>query len=757
MLLVPAMLCPACGKKVKADAWICPACDHILDTSFLEESGGVGLAPQREERTRLVAWPTPSPEEPMPDAMILGDVSVAEDEFAVVHGAGAQGDGRTSTFLYYTAGSSTRVIHPDAIPSFLATARPLVCTPYEDFILSCVDGRRTVRDIQRLSGLAPQEVVVTLLTLMDKGAVQIETANGAPGASTLPERARPADDEGSESALPAVTPQDFDEDEQDQAHTQALLLPSLTSHRPAAAPLQSSIPSRPADRRARSIPFADTIAVDQLPPHLRTPSEAAVDVGRPPVMPQPLDEDDAEEVTAALQIPDSIAVRPSAPPRGMPSWVGRALGAEAFDPDPEPEPVRAPRPSEGDTLMGDDDDALEEALESDVEDATDGHPAEKDEEPSREDDDAAPEASTDLEDQDEDEGPSEDVSFDQAGTGDLALPRAEPEAPLRPPSLPSAVAPDPLPPVHPKPLTPAPELDPSFLLEVPGSVVMPLPRLSPAEPLAPARPRLTLEEVPARLPPLTVPGPTTSPVRGEDTPRRAPAPSAPEPRPEPVRPPAPTRSPAPAPARPAPAPASPPQPRAAPEPRSPEPAPRTVPSTEPVDSGRMIKAQKLFDQALKDKAEGNLVSARMNMKLALTFDPSNARFAAAFDDLSRNPEAQPKNAGAARNRARDLYDQATAAENHGDVDRALELLEKALEEAKQPAFYNRMGVILAMKKREYARAQALVERAIELAPGNVTYERNLAKIVSLAAAAEVKPKDAGPKRGGLFGLLGRKK
>jgi tetratricopeptide (TPR) repeat protein len=146
----------------------------------------------------------------------------------------------------------------------------------------------------------------------------------------------------------------------------------------------------------------------------------------------------------------------------------------------------------------------------------------------------------------------------------------------------------------------------------------------------------------------------------------------------------------------------------------------------------------------------------MNMKLALTFDPGNALYAEAFDELSRNPGAQARTADATRDRARELYDQATAAESRGDVDGAIAILERAIEELRQPAFHNRLGVILAMKKREYARAQALVEQAIELSGGNATYERNLAKIVSLAAAAEVKPKDTG-RRGGLLGLLGLKR
>ncbi|MBK8012260.1 MAG: tetratricopeptide repeat protein [Deltaproteobacteria bacterium] len=152
-----------------------------------------------------------------------------------------------------------------------------------------------------------------------------------------------------------------------------------------------------------------------------------------------------------------------------------------------------------------------------------------------------------------------------------------------------------------------------------------------------------------------------------------------------------------------------------------------------VDNVRAIKAAKLFEQALKDRAEGNVISARMNMKLAITFDPTNPLYQDAFDNISKNPDALPKGSAGPRSRARECYDKATEAENAGNVDQAIEYLEAAVAESRQAAFLNRLGVILAMKKREFTRAQALIEEAIELAPGNDTYGRNLQKILSSAA------------------------
>ncbi len=172
----------------------------------------------------------------------------------------------------------------------------------------------------------------------------------------------------------------------------------------------------------------------------------------------------------------------------------------------------------------------------------------------------------------------------------------------------------------------------------------------------------------------------------------------------------------------------------------------------------MLKAQRLFEQALKDKAEGNLVSARMNMKLALTFDPTNDLYSTAFEELSRDPAAQPRSITNIREEAREHYEKANEAERMGNADRAIELLEKAISLARRAPYLNRLGVLLAMKKRAFSRAQSLIEEAIQLVPSNTNYERNLQKVLAMAAAAEVKANPAPKKSGGLLsGLLGRRK
>src|SRR5687768_13325230 len=105
--------------------------------------------------------------------MLLGEPD--ESDSQLVRGVAARSsDGRTATFLFYTSGATSRIVHPDAIPRITGGDQTIPRTPYEDFILSQIDGIRSVRDIHRASGLAPQEVVVTLLTLLDKGAIRID-------------------------------------------------------------------------------------------------------------------------------------------------------------------------------------------------------------------------------------------------------------------------------------------------------------------------------------------------------------------------------------------------------------------------------------------------------------------------------------------------------------------------------------------------------------------------------------------------------
>lgn len=632
----------------------------------------------QEERTSIVAW-HPKPEEDeadeVPDALILGDVDVAGD-FQMVRGAARRGDGKTSTFLFYTSGATSRVVHPDAVPEVTGEDRSIPRTPYEDFILSQIDGMRSVRDIHRASGLAPQEVVVTLLTLLDKGAVRIAGV-GVPAVdeekATLEGPAAEVFEE--DGRLSADQLPDFDEEDELEA-TQAIEKASSDERPPI---------------RGGSIREGELEDLPSVSDFEEIFDEVQDELGE----------------TSGRSVIDSPPISPGPPPPPR----ERSSLSDVWAPAEESDQLR-----EADELVAEDGLASEEVTKAGIVPVSPEKvaPDRVDTKPPRT-LEATPPPRALSPDPDGELSTQEDRSQETAKS-----PVAKEETP------------EPLP------------LDPAFLVEVPSSTVGVAPdpmELDDEEPVvapvgpdkrsgsmnrrtesAKAKQRAALEAAMKR-------GPIHERVRGAEAKKSK---KKKKKRPDPAA--------------------------LEVEESSPTLSPESRHQPQPVDSINMLKAQKLFDQALKDKAEGNLVSARMNMKLAMTFDATNELYAEAFDDLNKNPDARVTGSGpTGRSRARELYDAATEAENEGDVDRAVELLEQAISHSKQPAFLNRLGVILAMKKREYARAQQLVEQARDLAPDNATYEKNLHKILSMAATADVRQQEDQGKKGGFLGFLGRRK
>lgn len=681
------MRCPACNKTVDVHAWLCPFCEHIIDPSVLspagaDEDGDLAAS----EPTMMAPMPmlpaSTASNEPLPDAVILGDVGIAADEFSAFEGAGVQSDGRTSTFLYYATGASTRVVHPDAVPRLLHVRDGHPRTPYEDFILSCVDGTRTVRQIQRASGLQPQEVVVTLLTLLDKGAVDIRAPDGGPGASPKSGRLSPERYESPPARSAAPT--------EDGISVVSAPTMDLSSASPVPAQFDEDIPS-----------VSDFHAIEEVP-------EA--------------DHEDLEETgdldathEAGLQKPQVLAVLEESTQLGVPpsrrDEISSAGVSDVWQSELEADWNPLTR------AIGDDE-IIAEAVDPSAE--------------------LPPVMPTDPDPPPDDSGP----------LLMLGAPNAPDEAEFLPPVVPTDLDADEEPDVTKEIFIPA-----KFRMPRPGdrphSMAPPAAVLSPqvgalpaARPAPVLDPDLLTRRDPSRAPPVVGRAGSLQrpPVQERD--RRSVVSKPPAPKPAPIAKANPVVAPAPA-AQPAP------------------PQPAEVLS--PADTIRKKKAQTLFDQALQDRTEGNIISARMNMQLALTFDPGNDLFQTAlaeFEDVAKSTKQNgPRPQG--RSRAREFYDSATRAENEGDVDRAIDLLEKAVNESRQAVFLNRLGVVLAMKKREFVRAQSLIEEAIELAPSNPTYEKNLHKILARAATADMSPSTSAggskDKRSGLLGFLGRRK
>lgn len=142
---------------------------------------------------------------------------------------------------------------------------------------------------------------------------------------------------------------------------------------------------------------------------------------------------------------------------------------------------------------------------------------------------------------------------------------------------------------------------------------------------------------------------------------------------------------------------------------------------------KLLKAEQLYNAALRDRDAGNLVSARMNLKLAIAFAPDREAYQALFNQLSHvshQTRAEPRNEA-----ARDLYLQAEQAEMQGDIDASVRKLIQALETAREAVIFNRLGVVLATRKRDFVGARRCLEEAVRLAPENPAYVHNLSKVL----------------------------
>ncbi|MBI3185940.1 MAG: hypothetical protein HYZ28_27710 [Myxococcales bacterium] len=88
-----------------------------------------------------------------------------------------------------------------------------------------------------------------------------------------------------------------------------------------------------------------------------------------------------------------------------------------------------------------------------------------------------------------------------------------------------------------------------------------------------------------------------------------------------------------------------------------------------------------------------------------------------------------------------LLQQAIALERKGKPESAVALLKQGIARAKQPApLYNRLAIVVLHQRRDYAEAEELLHRALELEPDNGVYGANLMKVLALAAAHSGKKK-----------------
>lgn len=171
-------------------------------------------------------------------------------------------------------------------------------------------------------------------------------------------------------------------------------------------------------------------------------------------------------------------------------------------------------------------------------------------------------------------------------------------------------------------------------------------------------------------------------------------------------------------------------------------------SVKPADDAKQRAAQH-YDLCQKDLAAGRVGRAWGYAKLAAEADPSNAAYVQLFADWHK------LHGGAHGDKAttpQELMLAAQDAESKGDMERAVEILQRLCKDApKSAAAYNKLAVLLATRLRRFKPAYDAAIRAVELEPGNMAYQSNMMKI--LAKVDDVDGSNAAKGRGG--GLLGR--
>jgi tetratricopeptide (TPR) repeat protein len=76
-------------------------------------------------------------------------------------------------------------------------------------------------------------------------------------------------------------------------------------------------------------------------------------------------------------------------------------------------------------------------------------------------------------------------------------------------------------------------------------------------------------------------------------------------------------------------------------------------------------------------------------------------------------------------------------EQNGRLEEAIRFLENSISKSPDaPSLYNRLAIILMRERGDLRRAEQMLQKAIELAPGNEVYEKNLKVVVSKRAMAK---------------------
>jgi hypothetical protein len=734
--------CPKCGRATEDGAIICPGCDFILDASFLGDDitdDERDRRPRRRDAGRATKAPSaPARVDFGEDAMILGNLDGVEVSSFNSRDAGLSQREVTQT-RFYIGGAVAQLMEPNAIPEVAAgvAGASIRMTPFERHVLGFVNGRRSIGRIQKKSAMEDSEFKTAVAMLADKGFIRLKgwkkpraasastmTGPSMTGASlTGSSVAPPAPREAERTVVASMAHIEAVAQQQKEARrpprpARAPVPEAVSALDTPPAPMPSPAITEPggADEVATRIIEVPTVSRPAAVPSRRFASlqaeapsageESAPTFARPIEPTGAHDDVGAADAWGAEDNQSSVFADSGAPPRparppsladvaptdDIDSFAPGQTGAiEAFR---DPTGIGDSPPGDGDVGdMGapveDDDDppfASAEALDDERLHANDdadglvgptdhdavdalGHPRRSHDEVT-----AAPPRAPSLADQ-----PVEDVGApDGFDDGDAAT--ADPTG------------------QHPRPMTlPSSALSPAVIEPPPcrPPVTTPvLPMDPPPTPPAPAAPPVVAPPGQALVSPGAPVAPVVAPPGQALVTPQSPPPS-------PTTPPAPAMKPA---------------------------APTRVSATSQVPFELRKKAERIYEQALKDQAEGRISSAMMNAKLAMNFDPTVDAYRELHEDLARQ-KAAPKGP---RPQELVLFEQASEAEGKGDYEKAVKLLEQAIAiNPRASALYNRLGVVLSIRLKRHEEALAHLKKAIELEPGSIVYMNNFSKVTGL--------------------------
>ena len=122
-----------------------------------------------------------------------------------------------------------------------------------------------------------------------------------------------------------------------------------------------------------------------------------------------------------------------------------------------------------------------------------------------------------------------------------------------------------------------------------------------------------------------------------------------------------------------------------------------------------------------------------------------------FLDALNSLGAAAKSPNAGKPRELLLFEEASEAEGKGDYEKAVKLLNDAVEIApKAAALRNRLGVVLSIRLKRHEEALAQLKLAIELEPGNIVYMNNFSKVTAMLDSLLEKGGAEQKKKGGFF-------